>query len=83
VVRKACVLQGAPEGISPKMRKAPRPRKATHIDDKLDPIGSPIPLPHARAGHLALTLEIDQVLLIGGVGDGNKGVAEIDIYTAR
>lgn len=50
-------------------------------DDKLERIGNPIPLPHARAGHLALQLETHQVLLVGGVGDGLRTVPDLDIYT--
>lgn len=52
-------------------------------DDKLARIGEPTMLPRPRAGHLALPLETDQVLLVGGTGEGGKAVAEIDIYTAR
>ncbi len=52
-------------------------------DDGLNRIGPPIPLIHPRAGHLALPLETDQLLLVGGVGAGNKAQADIDIYTAR
>jgi hypothetical protein len=51
-------------------------------DDLLMPLGAPITMPRARAGHLALLLETDQLLLVGGVGDFNKPVAEIDLYTA-
>lgn len=41
------------------------------------------PLPVARAGHLALVLENDLVLLVGGVGAGGKPVAGLDYYTLR
>lgn len=52
-------------------------------DDNLTPQGDPIPLPRARAGHAAVRLETDHVLLIGGVGEGNRAVAPIDLYTPR
>lgn len=52
-------------------------------DDNLTPQGDPIPLPRARAGHVAVRLETDQVLLIGGTGEGNRAVAPIDLYTPR
>lgn len=52
-------------------------------DDSLTPIGDPVPLPRARGGHVAVKLETDQVLLIGGVGEGNRAVSAIDLYTAR
>lgn len=52
-------------------------------DDNLAPIGDPVPLPRARGGHVAVKLETDQVLLIGGVGEGNRAVSAIDLYTAR
>jgi hypothetical protein len=52
-------------------------------DDTLTPIGDPVPLPRARGGHVAVKLETDQVLLIGGVGEGNRAVAAIDLYTVR
>jgi hypothetical protein len=53
-------------------------------DDKVTPIGGmPIALPHARAGHLALPIETNQLLLIGGIGNGMNAVPQIDIYTFR
>lgn len=52
-------------------------------DDKLDRIGDLFNMPRARAGHIAIPLEIDQVFFVGGVGDGMKPLSEIDIYTAR
>lgn len=52
-------------------------------DDSLTPQGDAIPLPRARAGHVAVRLETDQVLLIGGTGEGNRAVAPIDLYTPR
>ncbi len=52
-------------------------------DDTLTPIGDPVPLPRARGGHVAVKLETDQVLLIGGTGEGNRAIATIDLYTAR
>jgi hypothetical protein len=52
-------------------------------DDKLTPLGPPIPLPRPRAGHLAIKLETEQVLLIGGTGEGMRTVAPIDLYTPR
>ena len=51
--------------------------------DTLDRIGDLFTMPRARASHLALALETDQVLLVGGVGDGGKPLADVDIYTAR
>jgi hypothetical protein len=51
--------------------------------DTLDRIGDLFTMPRSRAGHLALPLETDQVLLVGGVGDGGKPLADVDIYTAR
>lgn len=52
-------------------------------DDNLAAQGDPIALPRARAGHVAIRLETDQVLLIGGSGEGNRAVAPIDLYTPR
>lgn len=52
-------------------------------DDSLSPIGDPVPLPRARAGHAVVKLETDQALLIGGVGEGNRAVSAIDLYTAK
>jgi hypothetical protein len=52
-------------------------------DDNLAPQGDPVALPRARAGHVAVRLETDHVLLIGGTGEGNRAVAPIDLYTPR
>jgi hypothetical protein len=43
---------------------------------------SPIALPSARAGHLALTLENGLTLLVGGVDQDNHALSTIDIYTS-
>lgn len=51
--------------------------------DAAIPTRTPTPLPTARAGHLALLLETDQMLLVGGVGSDGKALASIDIYSAR
>lgn len=52
-------------------------------DEKLDRLGELYTMPRARAGHLALPLETDQVVLVGGIGDGMRPIADIDLYTAR
>jgi hypothetical protein len=39
------------------------------------------PMPTARAGHLQLVLETDQLLLVGGVGEGGRLPAVIDLFT--
>ena len=45
------------------------------------PSRAAIPLPNARAGHLALTLENGLTLLVGGVDQNNAALSAIDIYT--
>lgn len=51
--------------------------------DKLERTRDPALLPNPRAGHLALLLENDQLLLAGGTGADGKPVAAVDIYTPR
>ncbi|MCS6913274.1 MAG: hypothetical protein RMK29_08435 [Myxococcales bacterium] len=41
----------------------------------------PVPMPTARAGHVQLALETDQVLLVGGFGEGGQLPAAIDLLT--
>jgi len=43
----------------------------------------PSPLPMPRAEHLAIPLENDLTLLIGGVGSDRKSVAALDFYTTK
>ena len=44
---------------------------------------APSPMPNARAEHLAIPLENDLTLLVGGVGTDRKPVAALDFYTNR
>lgn len=51
--------------------------------DTGQPTRAPTPLPTARAEHLAIGLENDKLLLVGGIGPDKRPLASIDIYTAR
>ena len=43
----------------------------------------PSPLPTPRAEHLAISLENDLTLLVGGVGSDGKPLAPLDFYTGK